>query len=89
MMWSKIKKEVENKFTDKLKKRIRVHITSYGSDIDVKDLYNRGWITVDGKEVVNFSTPEMFVLNRSTYHYDTPTDCYRCEKNSIFRKNSR
>jgi len=85
MMWSKIKKNVESKFTDKLKGRIQIYITSYGNDYDTKDLYNRGWITIDGNEVVNFSTPDAFFLNRNDYHYTTPTDCARAKEKAYER----
>lgn len=73
MMLSKIKSKIENKFDPKLKVRIQIYTTSYGYQYDVKDLYNRGWITVDGKEVVNFSTPDAFFMNGTDYHYTTPT----------------
>jgi hypothetical protein len=80
MMWSKIKSNVENKFDTKLKGRIQIYITSYGYQYDVKDLYNRGWITVDGKEVVSFSTPDAFFMNRSDYHNTTPTNCAQAKE---------
>ena len=79
-MWSKIKSNVENKFADVLKGKVQIYITSYGSDYDIIDYYNRGWITVNGEEVVNFSTPDFFQLNRCFYHYATPTDCMQAEK---------
>lgn len=75
MVWSKIKKNIENKFSENLNKKIQLYITSYGTNYDTADLFNRGWITVDGKEVVNFSTPDSFYLNGSDYHFATPTNC--------------
>lgn len=75
MIWSKIKRNVENKFSDNLKGKIQIYITSYGKGYDVSDLFNRGWISVDGKEVVNFATPDAFYLNGRDYHYATPTNC--------------
>lgn len=75
MIWSKVKKNVENKFSEKLNKKIQLYITTYGTDYDISDLFNRGWITVDGKEVVNFSTPDSFYLNKNDYHFATPTNC--------------
>ena len=80
MIWSKIKKQVESKFAENLKGKIQIYITSYGYQYEVKDLFNRGWITVDGKEVVNFSTPDSFYLNGSDYHYATPTNCVQNQK---------
>jgi hypothetical protein len=73
MIWSKLKKNIENNFSETLKKRVRLHTTTYGSNYDVQDLYNRGWITVDGAEVVNFSTPETFFMYRRDLNVTTPT----------------
>lgn len=75
MIWSKVKKNVENKFSEKLNNKIQLYITTYGTDYDISDLFNRGWITVNGKEVVNFSTPDSFYLNKNDYHFATPTNC--------------
>jgi hypothetical protein len=80
MIWSKIKKNVELKFSEKLNKKIQLYITSYGADYDVSDLFNRGWITVNGKEVVNFSTADSFYLNGYVYHSATPTNCVVSEE---------
>ena len=75
MIWSKIKRNVENKFAENLKGKIQIYVTSYEKGYDTTDLFNRGWITVNGKEVVNFSTPDAFYLNGRDYHYTTPTNC--------------
>ena len=88
MMWSKIKKNVESKFTDKLKSKIQIYITSYGQEYYVKDLFNRGWITVNGIEVVNFSTPDSYYMNGSDYHYATPTNCSRSESKNYQTRDS-
>jgi hypothetical protein len=80
MVWSKIKKNVESKFSEKLNKKIQLYITSYGTSYDVSDLFNRGWITVNGKEIVNFSTPDSFYLNGSVFHFATPTECVHSEE---------
>jgi hypothetical protein len=73
MVWSKLKKNIENNFADALKDRVKLFTTTYGSNYDVQDLYNRGWITVDGNEVVNFSTPEAFFMYRRDLNATTPT----------------
>jgi hypothetical protein len=73
MVWSKLKKNIENHFSEKLKGRVKLYTTTYGSDYDVQDLYNRGWITVDSVEVVNFSTPEAFFMYRRDLNETTPT----------------
>lgn len=86
MTWSKIKKNIESKFTEKLKGKVQIYTTSYGYDLDTKDLYNRGWITLNGTEVVNFSTSDAFFLNGCNYHYATPTDCAQT-KEQIYKRN--
>ena len=73
MVWSKLKKNIERNFSDVLKGRVSLYTTTYGSNYDVQDLYNRGWITVDSVEVVNFSTPESFFLYRRDFNATTPT----------------
>jgi hypothetical protein len=74
MVWSKLKKNIENNFSETLQGRVKLYTTTYGSNYDVQDLYNRGWITVDGKEVVNFSTPEAFFMYRRDLNATTPTN---------------
>lgn len=73
MVWSKLKKNIENNFSDTLKGRVKLYTTTYGANYDVQDLFNRGWITVDGIEVVNFSTPEAFFMYRRDLNATTPT----------------
>jgi hypothetical protein len=73
MVWSKLKKNIENCFSETLKERVKLYTTTYGPGYDVQDLYNRGWITVDGVEVVNFSTPEAFSMYRRDLNATTPT----------------
>lgn len=73
MVWSKLKKNIENNFSESLNGRISIYTTTYGSSCDVHDLYNRAWITVDGIEVVNFSTPEAFFMYQRDLHVTTPT----------------
>jgi hypothetical protein len=56
MKWSKLKKIAETLLADSLKNRIKYHVTQYGPG----DSYTmaRGWITLDGKEIANFSSAE-------------------------------
>jgi hypothetical protein len=74
MVWSKLKKNIENNFSESLGDRVNLYTTTYSSNYDVQDLYNRGWITVDGIEVVNFSTPEAFFMYRRDLNATTPTN---------------
>jgi hypothetical protein len=89
MIWSKIKRNVENGFAENLKGKIQIYVTSYGSGYDITDLFNRGWITVDGKEVVNFSTPDAFYLNGTDFHYSTPTNCAKSENIKYDERDSK
>ena len=57
MIWSKVKKEIIEKFSKAVKNAIDIHMTGYaGSRSD-----GRAWITIYGEEVVNFSTHESYV----------------------------
>ncbi len=89
MIWSKIKRNVENGFAESLKGKIQIYVTSYGSGYDITDLFNRGWITVDGKEVVNFSTLDAFYLNGTDFHYATPTNCAKSENIKYDERDSK
>ena len=82
-MWSKIKKNIESNFSEKLKDKIQIYTTTYTKNYDSGDLSNRGWITVNGKEVVNFSTPDSFRLNSYVYNFTTPTNFITAEKVTI------
>lgn len=65
MKWSKLKKTIEDNFSDKLEGRVSIYITRYttGSYFMV-----RGWITIDKEEIANFSTPD----NYSKFGWNTP-----------------
>ena len=89
MIWSKIKRNGENSFAENLKGKIQIYITSYGSGHDITDLFNRGWITVDGEEVVNFSTPDAFYLNGTDFHYATPTNCAKSDDAKYNERDSK
>ncbi len=56
MIWSKLKKLIKERFADNVKKEIDFFMTEYDNDSH----YGRAWITINGKEVVNFSTAESF-----------------------------
>lgn len=58
MKWSKLKKTAESLLADSLKDRIRYHVTKYGSGST--QIMSRGWITLDGNELANFSNVEWY-----------------------------
>jgi hypothetical protein len=55
MKWSKLKESIESKFADTVRGRVCIYSTRYTTG---SHFMARGWITVDGKEVANFSTPD-------------------------------
>lgn len=79
-MWSKMKHNIEEGFSKKLNCKIQIYSTSYGRDIDTQDYHNRAWITVDGEEVVSFTTARVLKHQYEFYHQTTPTDCARSNR---------
>jgi predicted enzyme related to lactoylglutathione lyase len=60
MAWSKLKERFEAQVATPLRGRLRVHVTSYTkSAMDV----GRGWITLDGREIVSVQIPSFYSLN--------------------------
>ena len=80
MIWSKMKHNLEEGFSKNLDCKIQIYITSYGRDIDTQDYYNRAWITVNGIELVSFSTAEVVKHKYQIYHKTTPTICAQSER---------
>jgi hypothetical protein len=72
LKWSKLKKEIENRFAESLKGRIYLYSTRYTS---ASYTMSRGWITFDGKEVVNFSTPDSVNEYGRYYNEVTKSNC--------------
>ncbi len=65
MKWSKLKQTVEEKFSDRIGKRVKIYTTRYTSG---SYFMVRGWITIDGEEIANFSTPD----NYAKFNWNTP-----------------
>lgn len=65
MKWSKLKKSIEDRFAESIKGKVHLYTTRYtiGSNFMV-----RGWITINGEEIANFSTPD----NYNKYSWNTP-----------------
>ena len=63
--WSKLKKSIEDRFADSVKGKVKIYTTRYtiGSNFMV-----RGWITINGEEIANFSTPD----NYNKFSWNTP-----------------
>jgi hypothetical protein len=69
MKWSKLKKLVEDTFAESVKGRVHIYSTHYQCSC------GRGWITVDGEELVDLSTMLSGLIYRCIYHETTKTDC--------------
>jgi len=54
MIWSKLKRSLEDLLADAVKEHLQLHLTRYGPG--VSSLMNRAWITWDGEEIHTFST---------------------------------
>jgi predicted enzyme related to lactoylglutathione lyase len=60
MVWSKLKERFESQVATPLRGRLRVHVTRYTkSAMDV----GRGWITLDGREIVSVQIPSFYSFN--------------------------
>lgn len=59
MQWSRAKKQFESLLAPSLQKRLRVHVTEYSrASRDASDqVMGRGWITLDGDEVMSMPIP--------------------------------
>lgn len=57
MQWSAVKHRFESLLAEKLKGRLRVHLTEYTkAAFDI----GRGWISLDGQEVVSIQIPSVY-----------------------------
>ncbi|GMU87766.1 MAG: hypothetical protein AMXMBFR48_30070 [Ignavibacteriales bacterium] len=65
MKWSKLKHTIEGCFADEVRGKVHIYTTKYtaGSNFMV-----RGWITIDKKEIANFSTPD----NHARFGHSSP-----------------
>jgi hypothetical protein len=67
MRWSKVKKLVEDSFADCVKRRVKIYSTRYQCSC------GRGWITIDGEELVDLSTMLSGLIYRCDFHESTNT----------------
>ena len=56
MIWSKLKKLIKQRLAESVTKEVDFFMTEYDND----NGQGRAWITINGKEVVNFSTAESY-----------------------------
>lgn len=65
MRWSKLKQQVELRFADSVQGRVKVCSTRYRKP---DSSTGRGWLEVDGVEIVNFSTMDSGRIYRCFYN---------------------
>ncbi len=56
MIWSKLKKEIKSRFSKAVKDEVDFFMTEYAGFYS-----GRAWITINGNEIVNFSTAKSYV----------------------------
>jgi hypothetical protein len=65
MQWSQLKKSIESFICPPLRNRVKFYSTRYRS---AHDQIGRAWISVDGKEIYDFSTPTWINAYYGTAH---------------------
>lgn len=71
MMWSKLKKRVEENLAKSIYKKVEFFTTAYRKP---NSTTGRGWITIEGQEIVNFSTMDSGVVYGRVYNETTPNN---------------
>lgn len=69
MKWSQLKKRVEENLAESVKGKIEFFTTAYRKP---NSSTGRGWITVEGKEIINFSTMDSGFIYGRFYNETTP-----------------
>jgi hypothetical protein len=87
MVWTKLKKTAEALLAEPLNGRIEYHLANYGRGVSY--FMSRGWITLDGREIANFSTikrvRESYKMADEWYSTD-PQTLEVLDKNGIFTR---
>ncbi len=58
MKWSKLQKRFQQLLAPALRGRLKIHVTSYRETMRFD--IGRGWITIDGEEVLSIQTPSFY-----------------------------
>jgi hypothetical protein len=74
MKWSKLKSVTEQRFADSVRGRVELWTTAYRKPNSTK---GRGWITINGDELVNFATPVTWRRFGAYFHESSNTDCLK------------
>ena len=81
MKWSKLKKEIELRLTDKLQGRLTFFTTTYANSS-----LGRSWVAFDKTQIANFETVLSYANYGSYYNILTDTSC---KKHDIIDDNKR
>lgn len=74
MQWSQLKKRVEDNLADSVKGKIEFFTTAYRKP---NSSTGRGWITIEGEEIINFSTMDSGYVYGRIYNETTPDNKMR------------
>ncbi|WP_100613110.1 SF0329 family protein [Confluentibacter lentus] len=69
MQWSQLKKRVEQNLAESIKGKVEFFTTAYRKP---NSSNGRGWITIEGKEIINFSTMDSRTIYGRYYNETTP-----------------
>ncbi len=83
MKWSKLKQMIEESFSDSIRKRVQVHLTSYRGI----DGNSRSWIVIDGEEKISLDNFTSIIKNGAYFNELTPIK--DCLTHSEIKKNKR
>lgn len=74
MKWSKLKSLTEERFAESVRRRVELWSTAYRKPDSTT---GRGWITIDGEELVNFATPSSMLRFGAYFHESSDTECLK------------
>jgi hypothetical protein len=83
MKWSKLKKRLEESFSDTIRKRVQIYLTSYRDSNE----NSRVWIVVDGEEKISLDNFNSIIQNGAYFNELTPIQDYLTHKK--IEKNER
>jgi hypothetical protein len=86
MKWSQLKKRVEDNLAPTIKGRVQFFTTAYRKP---NSSTGRGWITLDGEEVANFSTMDSGRFYGRFYNETTPDNKLRYATHERVADNER
>lgn len=74
MKWTKLKSTIESRFAKSVRGRVEIWTTAYRKPDSVT---GRGWITLDGEQIVNFGTALSWLKHGAYFHESSNTVCLK------------